>query len=92
VIAEVRVAQLLRDTIQDPHQARSGQPSFFARDPHRLSPRQRAHHFFDTTTFNASRSSGCCATIYFSRPFSSSSRRSRRASFTSNTPYLAFQW
>jgi hypothetical protein len=29
------------------------QSSFFARDPHCLSPRQRAHHFFDTTTFNA---------------------------------------
>src|SRR6266481_2194520 len=33
-----------------------------------------------------------CATIFFSRPFSSSSGRSRRPSFNSNPPYLAFQW
>src|SRR6266853_5626274 len=33
-----------------------------------------------------------CATIFFSRPFSSSSGRSRRPSFNSSPPYLAFQW
>src|SRR6266436_4563984 len=33
-----------------------------------------------------------CATIFFSLPFSSSSGRSRRPSFNSNPPYLAFQW
>src|SRR6266403_4960567 len=33
-----------------------------------------------------------CATIFLSLPFSSSSGRSRRPSFNSNPPYLAFQW
>ncbi len=39
---------------------------------HRFSLRLRAYHFFASTTFSASRSSACCATIFFSRPFSSS--------------------
>src|SRR5216684_10430 len=46
---------------------------FFSHDTHRFSLRPRAYHFFASTTFRASRSSACCATIFFSRPFSSSS-------------------
>src|ERR1700758_1564320 len=68
------------------------QARFFPHDTHRFSLRLRAYHFFDSTIFSASRSSACCATIFFSRPFSSSSWRNRRASFTSKPPYLAFQW
>jgi hypothetical protein len=47
--------------------------------------------FFDNTAFSASRSKACCATILFSRPFSSSRVFNRRASFSSNPPYLVFQ-
>src|SRR5579864_1037832 len=49
------------------------EPCFFPYDAHRFSLRPRAYHFFASTTFSASRSSACCATIFFSRPFSSSS-------------------
>src|SRR6266702_6670667 len=55
---------------QQPTGASLAHPSFFARDPHRCSLRQRAYHFFDSTTFSASRSSACC-------PRSSSAVRSR---------------
>ena len=48
------------------------EPCFFSHDTHRFSLRPRAYHFFASTTFSASRSSACCATIFFSRPFSSS--------------------
>jgi len=65
---------------------------FFPYDAHRFSLRPRAYHFFASTTFSASRSSACCATILFSRPFSSSIWRSRRVSLTSMPPYFAFQW
>src|SRR6267143_3499451 len=77
---------------QQPTGAPLAQPGFFAHDSYRFSLRRWAYHFFDSTTFSASMSSACCATIFFSRPFSSSSCRSRRASFTSNPPYLVFQW
>src|SRR5712692_9414244 len=68
------------------------QPRFLPYDTHCFSLGLRAYHFFDSTTFSASRSSACWATILFSRPFSSSSCRSRLASFTSRPPYFAFQW
>jgi len=44
------------------------EPCFFSHDTHRFSLRPRAYHFFASTTFSASRSSACCATIFFSRP------------------------
>src|SRR6266849_2336199 len=66
------------------------QPRFLPYDTHCFSLGLRAYHFFDSTTFSASRSSACWATILFSRPFSSSSCRSRLASFTSRPPYFAF--
>ncbi len=68
------------------------QPGFLPYDTHRFSLGLRAYHFLDSTTFSASRSSACWATILFSRPFSSSNYRSRLASFTSRPPYFAFQW
>jgi hypothetical protein len=46
---------------------------FFPHDTHRFSLRLRAYHFFASTTFNASMSNACCATIFFNRLFSSSS-------------------
>src|SRR6266851_4848883 len=49
------------------------EPGLFPHDTHRFSLCLRAYHFFASTTFSASRSSACCATIFFSRPFSSSS-------------------
>src|SRR5689334_18130848 len=49
------------------------EPCLFPHDTHRFSLRPRAYHFFASTSFSASRSSACCATILFSRPFSSSS-------------------
>src|ERR1700730_14494507 len=75
-----------------PTGASLAEPRFFPHDTHRFSLRPRAYHFFASTTFSASRSSACCATIFFSRPFSSSNCRSRRVSFTSRPPYFAFQW
>src|SRR6266436_4681204 len=56
-----------------PTGASLAEPCFFSHDTHRFSLRPRAYHFFASTTFSASRSSACCATILFSRPFSSSS-------------------
>src|SRR2546427_13240088 len=56
-----------------PTGASLAEPGFFSHDTHRFSLRPRAYHFFASTTFSASRSSACCATIFFSRPFSSSS-------------------
>src|SRR3989441_9541872 len=56
-----------------PTGASLAEPCFFSHNTHRFSFRPRAYHFFDSTTFSASRSSACCATIFFSRPFSSSS-------------------
>src|SRR6266852_3355397 len=56
-----------------PTGASLAEPCFFSHDTHRFSFRPRASHFFASTTFSASRSSACCATIFFSRPFSSSS-------------------
>src|SRR5579862_5004729 len=56
-----------------PTGASLAQPCLFPHDTHRFSLRPRAYHFFASTTFSASRSSACCATILFSRPFSSSS-------------------
>src|SRR5262250_3936116 len=56
-----------------PTGASLAEPCFFSHDTHRLSFCPRAYHFFASTTFSASRSSACCATIFFSRPFSSSS-------------------
>src|SRR6266404_168227 len=56
-----------------PTGASLAQPCFLSHDTHRFSFRPRAYHFFASTTFSASRSSACCATIFFSRPFSSSS-------------------
>src|SRR6185312_2906150 len=47
--------------------------------------------FFAITAFSISRSRLRSATSFFSRPFSSSSCRSRCASFTSRPPYFAFQ-
>ncbi len=47
--------------------------------------------FFAITAFSISRSWLRSATIFFSRWFSSSSSRNRRASFTSSPPYFAFQ-
>jgi len=46
---------------------------FFPHDTPRFSLRLRAYHFFVSTTFSASMSSACCATIFFNRLFSSSS-------------------
>src|SRR5947209_17892817 len=74
-----------------PTGASLAEPCFFSHDTHRFSLRPRAYHFFASTTFSASRSSACCATMFFSRPFSSSSWRNRRVSFTSRPPYFAFQ-
>src|SRR5713226_5910977 len=48
------------------------EPCFLSHDTHRFSFCPRAYLFFASTTFSASRSSACCATIFFSRPFSSS--------------------
>ena len=59
------------------------QPCFFPHNTHHFALSLRAYHFFDSTTFSAPISSACCATTFSSRPFSSSSWRSRRASFTS---------
>src|SRR5712692_7507990 len=56
-----------------PTGASLAEPCLFSYDTHRFSLRPRAYHFFASTTFSASRSSACCATIFFSRPFSSSS-------------------
>ncbi len=56
-----------------PTGASLAEPCLFPHDTHRFSLRPRAYHFFASTTFSASRSSTCCATIFFSRPFSSSS-------------------
>ena len=55
-----------------PAGASLAEPCLFPHDTHRFSLRPRAYHFFASTTFSASRSSACCATIFFSRPFSSS--------------------
>src|SRR5579859_2429310 len=76
---------------QQPAGAPLAQMSFRANDPHGLSSSLRAHHFFDSTTFRASMSSACCATIFFNRLFSSSNSRNRLASLTSMPPNLAFQ-
>jgi transposase len=62
-----------RIALQQPTGAPLAQTRFLARHPHGLSLRRWAYHFFDSTTFSASMSSACCATIFFSRPFSSSS-------------------
>src|SRR5438445_5381666 len=56
-----------------PTGASLAEPCFFPHDTHRFSLRLRSYHFFASTTFSSSRSSACCATIFFSRPFSSSS-------------------
>ncbi len=56
-----------------PTGASLAEPCLFPHDTHRFSLRPRAYHFFASTTFSASRSRACCATIFFSRPFSSSS-------------------
>jgi hypothetical protein len=51
-----------------PTGASLAEPCFFPHDTHRFSFRPRAYHFFANTTFSASRSRACCATIFFS-PF-----------------------
>src|ERR1700739_1264921 len=56
-----------------PTGASLAKPCFFPHDTHRFSLRPRAYHFFASTTFSASRSSACCATIFFNRPSSSPS-------------------
>src|SRR5712692_9012995 len=66
------------------------QPRFLPYDTHCFSLGLRAYHFFDSTTFSASRSSACWATILFSRPFSSSSCRSRLASLTPSRRHRSF--
>ncbi len=67
------------------------QPCLFPHDTHRLPLALRAYHFFESTSFNASMSKACCATILFNPPFSSSSWRRSLASFTSSPPHFAFQ-
>src|SRR5258708_40136526 len=49
------------------------EPCFLSHDTHRFSFCPPAYHFFASTTFTASRSRASCATIFFSRPCSSSS-------------------
>src|SRR6202035_1917902 len=56
----------------------------------RLPSRGGRHHFFPRRSFSAALSSMASASIRFSRPFSSSSARSRLASDTSRPPYLDF--
>src|SRR6185437_2546822 len=56
----------------------------------RLPSRGGRHHFFPKRSFSAALSSMASASIRFSRPFSSSSDRSRLASDTSRPPNLAF--
>ena len=51
----------------------------------------RRHHFFETSSFIAARSSICSANSFFSLAFSSSSAFSRFASDTVMPPNLAFQ-
>src|SRR5271163_4424885 len=75
-----------------PAGASLAEPCFFSHDTHRFSLRPRAYHFFVSTTFSASMSCACCAMIFFSRPFSSSTCRSCLVSFTSRHPYFACQW
>ena len=58
---------------------------------HRCSHGLRLYHFFETRSFNITRSSTWSATIRFSFRFSSSRCFSRWASLTSSPPYLAFQ-
>jgi hypothetical protein len=55
-----------RGSFQSAHR-RVAQPSFFANNPHGLSFGLRAYHFFDSTTFSASMSNACWATIFFNR-------------------------
>src|ERR1017187_3839258 len=55
---------------------------------HRPALGRRAYHFFELTSFNIWICTAWSATNRFSRPFSSSKARNRRASFTSRPPYL----
>src|SRR5271157_5738867 len=64
---------------------------FRAHHYHRLLPHLRAYHFFATTACNACLSNARSATRCFSRRFSSSRARNRRASLTCIPPYFAFQ-
>src|SRR5262249_32329828 len=59
--------------------------------PHRGPLRHGRQIFFPTSSLRAWLSSVRSATKRFSRAFSCSRVRSRRASFTSSPPYLAFQ-
>ncbi len=58
---------------------------------HGLSPSGGPQKFFDRRSLSASTSCACSATRRFSRRFSSSRARSRRASFTARPPYFRFQ-
>ena len=59
---------------------------------HGLSPRGGRHHLSPATSFSIALSGIASASSFFSRAFSASSVRSRRASDTSSPPNLAFLW